>query len=240
MLSRGDFDRICRGIQATATPELLRGVWTCVAENVEAQNLTLTNFCLHFCTAALQSAPILAGDRHITAYSHRFARYLRSRGLTVHKVLGPYDSSGASASLSLEQLLQACSAAGGLGLSQLELERIFWKQAQGSQGVPPCLSLKEFQAALQAVPEALPEATWAKNLVVQIADHAKKSGSILEASFARLGKEAIDPDEIRKEFAKHVQMDPEQWGTLYSFVDKQSDGCALWRDFLRWSGVVKS
>lgn len=239
MLSRGDFDRLCRGVQATANPELLRGVWSYVAENAEAQNLTLNNFCLHFSPSALQSAPVLAGDRHITAYSHRFARYLRIRGMTVHKALGPYDSSGAAASLSLEQLLQACNAVGGLGLSQLELERIFMKQAQSSKEVPPRLSLKEFQATLQAMPEALPEATWTKNLVVQIAGHAHKSGSILEASFARLGKEAIDPDEIRKELAKHVQMDPEQWGTVYSFVDKQSDGSALWRDFFRWSGVVK-
>jgi len=85
------------------------------------------------------------------------------------------------------------------------------------------MQLHDLEAHLQAAPDSLPEATWTKSLASQIASQAKKTGAVLEASLARLGQDAIDPEDLRKEFAKHAKMDAEQWATVVSYADKQFD-----------------
>ncbi|CAE8595673.1 unnamed protein product [Polarella glacialis] len=138
----------------------------------------------------------------------------------------------------------ALSSSGGLGLSRLEIERTFEKLAQRAPALPGAaapqrLQLQTLEASMRAVPESLAEAQWVRDLTTNVASRAQQSGALLEASFARLGQEAIDAEEVRKEFAKHLSMDSEQWKTVVCFLQKQSDGCVFWREFLRWAGVVK-
>ncbi|CAE8688012.1 unnamed protein product, partial [Polarella glacialis] len=224
--------------------EVLGSMWRSLANDSGAECLTFDAFCSQLCPAALESAPTLSSGKQHSALLYRLSRGLNSRGLTVHKALGPFDPSGAGASLSLEELLQAVSSSGGLGLSRLEIERTFEKLAQRAPALPGAaapqrLQLQTLEASMRAVPESLAEAQWVRDLTTNVASRAQQSGALLEASFARLGQEAIDAEEVRKEFAKHLSMDSEQWKTVVCFLQKQSDGCVLWREFLRWAGVVK-
>jgi len=240
MMARGDFEKLCRSYSPGLSTEVLGNIWRSVTDDAGAQSVTFGAFALHLCPTTLQSAPTITQGKDVIAYLHRLARGLRERGLTLHKALGTYDASGSSSSLSLEELLQACSA-GGLHLSRLEIERVFDTLAPRAPGFSSTrrMQLHDLEAHLQAAPDSLPEATWTKSLASQIASQAKKTGAVLEASLARLGQDAIDPEDLRKEFAKHAKMDAEQWATVVSYADKQFDGSVLWREFLRWSGVVK-
>merc|ERR1712228_589040 len=155
-------------------------------------------------------------------------RWLQARGSTVHNIFAPYDTGGRSALL-FDEFLRACKSA-GLTLARIEIERICFHLSPDGQVI-----FANLDAAVQSAANS-PEAAWAREQVIHINARASQAGVLLEAAFIQKKKDAIALKDVQAEFAKYLTLERDQWATMASFLDKQSDGQVLWRDFLRWAG----
>mmetsp|Transcript_69668 Transcript_69668/g.197667 ORF Transcript_69668/g.197667 Transcript_69668/m.197667 type:complete len:241 (+) Transcript_69668:2-724(+) len=232
VLTRSDFDLFVKNFQKTIGQDALAHVWSIMGQHASTSVLPFESFCRQFCPDSLdRAAPQLANGKELLGYLHRLWRWLQDRGSTVHTTFAPFDTGGRGA-LFFDDFLRACKDS-RITLARVEVERIFFRLSpDGGQ-----VALERLAAAVQEA-ASVPEAAWAREQVVGINARAAQGGQLLEAAFAQKRKEAIALGDVQAEFVKHLTIDQEQWAMLASFIDKQSDGQALWHDFLRWAGVV--
>merc|ERR1719159_1804887 len=231
VLTRSDFDQFVKNFQKTLTNDALAHVWDIMGQHSSTQVLPFASFCEHFCPDSLEkSAPRLAGGKEVQAYLFRLYRWLHGRGTTIHKIFAPYDTGGSGIML-FDGFVRACKG-NMLPLARIEIERICFYLSPDGQ-----VAFASLEAAAQGA-AAVPEAAWAQSLIADINNRAAQAGILLEAAFAQKRKDAVALGDVQAEFAKHLTLDRDQWATMASFLDKQSDGQVLWRDMLRWAGVM--
>jgi len=172
----------------------------------------------------------------LLACLHRLNKGLAAKGLNFSSAFVLYDKNMERAVM-LEGMVAACEHH-GVPLSQQEIGSLFARLARSSpMGRPPRIFFEDLEAALQRIPEPLPEAQWARDLIMAVDKITRAAGTPLESVFKQLGRDSVSAADVQSVLSRHAPLSDAQWAALLPLIDKRLDGTIPWQSLLKWAGV---